>query len=185
MTYWQGRGQSEYDSLCSAISRINRAFVGKLDTLRFEQDGQLSLKGAVDLYNVPFMKEGGGQPRRLTPTTLLTEDPGEFDDEDFDDGEGVPPVARLYQNYPNPFNPITTIGFRLREPSLVTLRVYSVLGQEVTTLVRDEEFDEGYQTVEFIGNNLASGVYFYRAEIQSLETGELAPVVTNKMLLLK
>jgi hypothetical protein len=60
-----------------------------------------------------------------------------------------------------------------------------VLGQEVTTLVQEEEFDEGYQTVEFIGNDLASGVYFYRAEIQSLETGEMAPVVTNKMLLLK
>jgi hypothetical protein len=83
----------------------------------------------------------------------------------------------LNQNYPNPFNPSTTIRFDLPHASKVSLKVYNVLGQEVTTLV-DEEKPAGRYDVRFNAQNLASGMYMYR-----LQAGEY--VAVEKSLLLK
>ena len=74
---------------------------------------------------------------------------------------GIPASTELMQNYPNPFNPVTNISYRLSENGFVTLRVFDNSGREVKTLVN--EFREaGYYTNEFNGNDLASGVYFYK-----------------------
>lgn len=73
----------------------------------------------------------------------------------------VPANYMLEQNYPNPFNPTTTIGYQLSAVSQVTLKVYDVLGREVTTLVSRKE-NAGSYTVRFDGSRLSSGVYFYR-----------------------
>jgi len=83
------------------------------------------------------------------------------------------PVARasLAQNKPNPFNPATTIGFTVpgSAPSPVTLRVYTVDGRLVRTLV-SRNLDPGYHEVRWdgksdAGTSLGTGVYFYRATI--------------------
>lgn len=74
----------------------------------------------------------------------------------------LPKNFYLYQNYPNPFNPSTSISFSLPEAGIVTLRVYDVFGREVITLLDVEEIDEGEHTFEFVANDFASGVYFYR-----------------------
>jgi hypothetical protein len=66
----------------------------------------------------------------------------------------------LNQNYPNPFNPRTTIAFSLKENSLVTLKVFDILGREVAVLVNGV-LTAGNHQVQFDGNRLESGVYFY------------------------
>jgi hypothetical protein len=146
--------------------------------------------GTVPLSAVPFLSAGPVPPRITTPANGYVEDPDpEFEDEEFDEmeSEGTPIAMKVYQNYPNPFNPTTTIAFRLLGPSAVTVSIYNMLGQEVGTLIRNEELEEGYQTVEFSAQNLASGVYFYRVTAQSLDeevAGRMAPIV-GKMLLVK
>jgi len=83
----------------------------------------------------------------------------------------------LSQNYPNPFNPNTIIRWQQPETGLATLKIYDVLGREVTTLV-NEELSAGEYKVEFNGNGLTSGIYFYK-----LKSGSF--VETKKMILLK
>jgi hypothetical protein len=76
---------------------------------------------------------------------------------------GVAAVYSLGQNYPNPFNPATVISYQLAVSSHVTLKVYDILGREVTTLV-DENKSAGSYLVKFDGSRCASGIYFYRME---------------------
>jgi hypothetical protein len=83
----------------------------------------------------------------------------------------------LAQNYPNPFNPTTTIKYQIPELSFVTLKVYDVLGKEITTLVKEDK-PAGTNKIEFNGIILPSGVYFYR-----LQAGDY--IVTKKMVLLR
>jgi photosystem II stability/assembly factor-like uncharacterized protein len=184
MTYWQGYPQADYDSLYCAIHEINLAFASPLDTLSFEADNELILNGQVDLSTVSFLKPGHRPAQRLQRTTAEVTDLGGFDEEE--DGDAAGPVAlKLYQNYPNPFNPTTTIGFRLAEPSRVTILVFDMLGREVTRLASAEENEEGYQETEFVATGMASGVYFYRIEAQGLGDEGLRSTVTGKMVLLK
>lgn len=90
----------------------------------------------------------------------------------------------LYQNYPNPFNPSTRIKYVIGTRQFVSLKVYDILGNEITTLV-NEELSTGKYEVEFNSHSgssgfseLPSGIYFY-----TLKTG--SSVQTKKMLLLK
>ncbi|MDI6803992.1 MAG: T9SS type A sorting domain-containing protein [Bacteroidota bacterium] len=83
---------------------------------------------------------------------------GKKDEEKFLD---LPTKFSLGQNYPNPFNPTTVINYSLPIDNYVTLKVYDVLGREVSMLV-DEYKDAGYYEVEFNGSSLSSGVYFYK-----------------------
>ena len=83
----------------------------------------------------------------------------------------------LFDNYPNPFNPSTKITYQLPELNFVTLKVYDVLGNEVSTLVNEEKPAGSYE-VEFNGKGLTSGIYFYR-----LRAGSFFEI--KKMVLLK
>jgi len=90
---------------------------------------------------------------------------------------GIPSEFALEQNYPNPFNPVTVIHYSLPKESHVTLTVYNVLGQIVAILVNETE-QMGYKSATFNGNNLPSGLYFYR-----LAAGTFSD--TKKMMLVK
>ena len=83
----------------------------------------------------------------------------------------------LSQNYPNPFNPNTKIQYSISKQQFVQLKVYDILGREVSTLVNDEK-PAGKYEVNFNASHLASGVYFYRLQAGSFSR-------TKKMLLLK
>ncbi|HCV44443.1 MAG TPA: hypothetical protein DGH68_13225 [Bacteroidetes bacterium] len=89
----------------------------------------------------------------------------------------VPSEFALRQNYPNPFNPSTTIRYGLPKTAFVTLTVYSTLGQQVAQLVNEQQ-QAGYHDVMFRGDQLASGVYFYR-----LDAGSFTSV--KRLLLVK
>ncbi len=93
------------------------------------------------------------------------------------ESENVPLDFVLQQNYPNPFNPSTKIQFAIPRRSFITLKVYSMLGEEVATLVNDQ-FESGEYSATFNGDGLASGVYFY-----TLATG--TSFISKKMLLLR
>jgi hypothetical protein len=69
----------------------------------------------------------------------------------------------LHQNHPNPFNPSTTFTFDIPYSIFVILRVYDVLGREVTTLVNEVKQPGRYE-VTWDGSGIASGVYFYRLQ---------------------
>ncbi len=84
---------------------------------------------------------------------------------------------QLYRNYPNPFNPSTTIRFDLSKASVVTLKIYNVLGEEVTTLVSDR-LSAGSYSYEWDASSLASGVYIYRLDAKGF-------FQTRKMILMK
>jgi len=83
----------------------------------------------------------------------------------------------LGQNYPNPFNPSTVISWQLPVNSHVVLKVYDVLGREVSTLINEVE-KAGNHKVRFDAGNLANGIYFY-----SLTAGNFHQ--TKKLILLK
>ena len=76
-----------------------------------------------------------------------------------------PEIFSLKQNYPNPFNPSTTISYSLSKSSYVKLRVFNILGKEVTTLA-DGFQSAGNHSANFLATNMASGVYFYRLEAE-------------------
>ena len=94
----------------------------------------------------------------------------------------APKEFKLEQNYPNPFNPTTKIRYTVpldvkREMANVVLKVYDILGSEVTTLVNEQK-EPGYYEIDFNANNIASGVYIYR-----LTSGKF--VSTKKMMVLR
>lgn len=100
-------------------------------------------------------------------------------------GEATPSGFKIAQNYPNPFNPTTTISYSVGEKSAISIKIYNLLGKEVALLV-DEEKAPGYYTVQFNGQNLPSGVYFYRITAVTDKGNKSQDYVeTRKMMLLK
>lgn len=73
----------------------------------------------------------------------------------------APERFELLQNYPNPFNPSTTIAFILPRAAEVSLKVYTLLGDEVATLVNGP-FEAGFHEARWNASTTASGVYVYR-----------------------
>lgn len=90
----------------------------------------------------------------------------------------LPDKFTLKQNYPNPFNPVTNLEFGISKPEFVTLKVYDVLGNEIKILVNENKPAGSYE-VEFNGEGLSSGIYYYSL----LVNGVVAD--TKKMILLR
>ena len=93
------------------------------------------------------------------------------------DDDITPADFVLYQNYPNPFNPSTTIKYSVPVRNHVSLRVYDLLGREITTLVNETK-EKGTHSVDFNANNISSGVYIYK-----LTAGE--STFSKKLVVLK
>ena len=90
---------------------------------------------------------------------------------------GIPCNWTLEQNYPNPFNPVTTINYAIPKAGFVSLKIYDMLGNEISSLVNEVKLPGNYK-VMFDGSNLSSGLYFAK-----LVTSEYSNTI--KMLLIK
>ena len=83
----------------------------------------------------------------------------------------------LSQNYPNPFNPTTNIRYSLNKSGYTTLKIYDILGREVSTLI-NQDMDSGTHEIQFDGSVLSTGVYLYKLSSGSVN-------IVKKMLLVK
>lgn len=92
--------------------------------------------------------------------------------------ENINPVTyQLYSNYPNPFNPATTITYQLPHSGYTSLKIFDMLGNEVTTLVNEQK-EMGKYTIQFDASSMASGMYLYQLKVNDF-------VSVKKMILLK
>lgn len=87
-------------------------------------------------------------------------------DRDYKTKNTVPTTYSLSQNYPNPFNPVTKINYDLPKDGKVKLVIFDILGREIKSLVNNEFKTAGRYTVEFNGTQFASGIYFYRIQVE-------------------
>ena len=85
----------------------------------------------------------------------------------------LPRVYELKQNYPNPFNPMTTFSYNLPESGDVSLKIYTALGQEISTLVNKRQLAGTYKVSwdgkNIYGKKVASGVYFSKIMVNNFE----------------
>ena len=121
----------------------------------------------VDLEGFVYIGTDGGGVYRSTISTTEVLNPDEKNFTSY----------TLNQNYPNPFNPNTKISWQTPEGSWQTLKIYDVLGNEVSTLV-DEYKPAGTYEVTWYAESLPSGVYFYQLKAENY-------IETKKMILLK
>ncbi len=89
----------------------------------------------------------------------------------------IPEKIHLFNPYPNPFNPTTTIEFSIPQTEFVTVKVYNLVGHEITTLINDELFTGNY-SIKWDGSHQPSGLYFVQIESGSF-------IQTRKMMLVK
>lgn len=175
LTYWTGVSQSAYTNLDTVIRKVNAAFTAPMDTVSFASF--LRITGVASVSSIPYLRPSPlAHPIVVAPASNQTED--------------LPPAFSLRQNYPNPFNPTTTIEFELAAPSVVTLKIYNILGQVVATLIDREQLEDGPGAVEFDARDLASGVYFYQIIVEGIpgpeaDEGPRTSVSFRKMLLVR
>ncbi|MCU7504597.1 MAG: T9SS type A sorting domain-containing protein [Ignavibacteria bacterium] len=130
-----------------------RTFVLSYPLYYFKQeDAKNLINTVVERMNAPSYVEGQKNPSEIHSFALM-------------------------QNYPNPFNPVTNISYLLAKRSFVTMKVFDILGREVTTLVNKEQ-PAGEHSVQFDASSLPSGIYIY-----SIKAGEFRE--SKKLVLLK
>ncbi|MCU7491293.1 MAG: T9SS type A sorting domain-containing protein [Ignavibacteria bacterium] len=138
--------------------------LGKLKAyLRVSVDGIGKENLIVNNMDVYLLNSGKGKAEK--PEKELVE------------SETAPVEYALSQNYPNPFNPSTVINYEIPKTSRVTLKIFDMLGKEVTTLVNEYK-EQGRYSVEFNASNLPSGTYIYELRANDF-------VKSGKMMLLK
>ena len=132
----------------------------------------------VDSNTVNGLVRGGTSGNRPgTDTTYVYVVSSEPLSDAKDELNSNPNEFKLEQNYPNPFNPTTSMQYSISNRQFVTLKVYDILGEEVSTLVNEEK-PAGEYEIEFNAYGLPSGIYFY-----NLTAGNMSK--TKKLVLMK
>lgn len=152
------------------VGVINSGIYGSTDlgnSWNFYNDGLLSLIGfkfAEASNGTVFATTGSGVYKNTGTTDIHSE----YSINNF----------QLNQNYPNPFNPNTVISFQISERSNVALKIYDILGNEITNLVNEEK-EAGTYNITFSAEGISSGVYYYQL-ITSNKKGNF--IETKKMI---
>ncbi len=159
------------DEVADLLAMINNAFDATLDTVSWS-GSKIVYNGGRPVGDIDFLTRQVGVSPKIIPDLS-----GQY--------ATVPLVYAVAQNYPNPFNPSTMIEMTLPEEALVTVRVYNMLGQEIAVLTDHEVYEEGVATLQFDARGLASGIYYYRVQMNDVVTGATKFVSTRKMILVK
>jgi len=169
---WVSSPQQQVDYVNKIFSVINGKNVEVVNWLFLNYMMDNSNTAAVKIFKSVALRDSLGNDRPALATWLSYCSAAT--------GIGSPssPIAgySLQQNYPNPFNPSTIIRFSLPQRSHVTLKVFDVLGREVTTLV-DGKLQPGEHSVVFNAKDLPSGVYFYCLTTATLSQTKLMEVL--------
>lgn len=159
-----------------------------LRVLLYDRNGEKVIKAGKNyLANIPF---NINTPEDITIEKLYLVDVNrqKISGNEIEIIYGNPPVLPfdylLYQNYPNPFNASTTIQYSVPVISSVIIKIYDLLGNEITTLLSDEK-NPGVHTIKFDNINLSSGVYFYKITAFPTMESDKIFTQTKKMVLLK
>ncbi len=184
----QASGDSRYLRDCFVLNSNKAIAVGQGGKVVITTNGGdnwivQTTGSSIELWSIDFPNDSIGYAIGDNVVLKTTNGGFSFVEENNHD---VPKDFSLYQNYPNPFNPETRIKFDVRPPLTpllgkegtgVVLKIYNLLGEEVTTLVNGN-LSPGIYEVEFDGSNYSSGIYFYKLTSQGLSD-------TKKMILLK
>lgn len=154
-----------------------------IDSLIHPNTGQLDIVsvGDVDKDSVDEAVYSSGYPRGTLdfpniPLVILKYQKVQVGVEK--ENSRIPGNFFLAQNFPNPFNPSTTIKFGLPGEAMVSLRIFNILGQEVATLLENQNMSAGTYNVDFNASKLTSGTYIYQLSFSN-------QLITKKMLLMK
>ncbi|MDQ3020464.1 MAG: YCF48-related protein [Bacteroidota bacterium] len=129
-----------------------------------------------DLQGVYFVNEFVGTSVGFDGTIIHTNSGGISSNQNT--AEAIPLSYTLFQNYPNPFNPVTNLEFGISKWGFVSLKIYNMLGKEVTTLV-NINLNSGTYKYNFDASGMTGGVYFYKLVVD----GNI--IDTKRMVLLK
>jgi len=152
------------------------ATVGSSTYEYVDNDILLSSNGEYLYY---FVKAYNGSYSGASNVRLVR---GVFYKENIYSNENTRIKFSLNQNYPNPFNPTTKIKYQIPEDGFVTLKVYDIIGKEITTLIKEQKTAGEYE-VKFDATDLAGGVYIYR--ITALKDDKILFNQAKEMILLK
>jgi hypothetical protein len=157
-------GDTSQDLICIALTKLNSQYTAHMTRLVSGLNSPLGIEKVGNiLYVVETGLQGSNNSPKLWVITLPVETPDAVNN-----NASIPTKFALYQNYPNPFNPSTTIRFTIPAQSFVVLKIYDLLGREVSTLV-SEELNTGDYARQWNASDMPSGVYFYR--IKASQTG--------------
>jgi len=141
----------------------------RLDKIALESFDKKSTKDSVKIFDYSYRKAVDENGVYYFKIGLFDNSNNEISTEELKTGITSISEFKLFQNNPNPFNPATFISYKIFKSTQVALKIYSMTGKEVATLV-DAVQPAGSYTVEFNSANypeLSSGIYFYKLQTES------------------
>jgi len=170
--------KSKMHSLASSVTRNDFGMVvekhvgdGYIDLFGYleEEDGAIKVDGEIAALTAELIAGADNPDLQISEVLFVSENRLPLQDMAVTNeaaGGLLPTQFQLFQNYPNPFNPTTQINFNLPEKSKVTIQIYNVRGELISTLL-NKEIEPGRHKIVWDGKNnrgvaVASGVYIYR-----------------------
>ena len=145
-------------AVCGGTAADRFLLIGSTTTGIYQKTGDILFSSAIFNIIPPFLW-------RIDPPCGIS------------GAESIPSEYQLKQNFPNPFNPTTNIRFTLPTSEFVILKIYNLLGEEISILL-NETLPAGLHTINFDASGLKSGMYVYR-----IKAGGFSE--SKKMLLVK